>query len=78
MLPGNVKRFAVRDPYITGYADTELLNLSAEPDARSGYFLIDTKTDKIVAYGMDETQWRRELDRVGWRNPSLTKPSVWF
>ena len=52
MLRGNVKRFAVRDPYITGYADTEYLDLSDEPDARSGYFIIDTKADKIVAYGM--------------------------
>jgi len=78
MLPGNVKRFAVRAPYITGYADTEHLDLSDEPSLRSGYFLIDTKNDEIVAYGMDENQWRRELERIGWKNPALKKPSVWF
>ena len=78
MLPGNVKRFAVRAPYITGYADTEHLDLSDEPSLRSGYFLIDTKNDEIVAYGMDENQWRREIEKIGWKNPALTKPSVWF
>lgn len=78
MLAGNVKRCAVRDPYITGYADTQYLDLSAEPDARAGYFLIDTKSDKIVAYGMDENQWRKELDKIAWSNPSLRKPRVWF
>jgi hypothetical protein len=74
MLAGNVKRYAVRDPYITGYADTQYLDLSAEPDARSGYFLIDTKSDMIVAYGMDENQWRKELERISWGNPSLREP----
>jgi hypothetical protein len=78
MLAGNVKQYAVRDPYITGYADTQYLDLSAEPDARTGYFLIDTKSDKILAYGMDEKQWRKELDRIGWTNPELKKPHVWF
>lgn len=78
MLPGNVKQYAVRDPYITGYADTQELDLSAEPDARAGYFLIDTKSDKIVAYGMDESDWRRELQKIGWSSPDLKKPHAWF
>ncbi len=78
MLAGNVKQYAVRDPYITGYADTQYLDLSAEPDARTGYFLIDTKSDKILAYGMDEKQWRKQLDRISWTNPELKKPHVWF
>jgi hypothetical protein len=78
MLAGNVKRYAVYSPFITGYADTQYLDLSAEPDARTGYFLIDTKLDKIVGYGMDESQWRKELQKVGWTNPDLKKPHVWF
>jgi hypothetical protein len=78
MLAGNVRRYAVRDPYITGYADTQDLDLLAEPDARSGYFLIDTKSDKILAYGMDEKQWRYELQKIGWASPNLKKPHVWF
>lgn len=77
-LAGNVKRYAVRDPYITGYADTEFLDKASEPDARVGYFLIDTKSDRIVAYGMDQDQWRKELDKIGWHDPTLKKPSVWF
>ena len=78
MLAGNVKQYAVRNPYITGYADTQYLDLSAEPDARTGYFLIDTKSDKIIAYGMGENQWRNELKKIGWTNPDLKKPRVWF
>lgn len=78
MLAGNVKLYAVQSPYITGYADTQYLDLSAEPDARTGYFLIDTTSDKIVAYGMDETQWRKELQRVGLTAPELKRPHVWF
>lgn len=78
MLPGNVKQYAVRDPYITGYADTQYLDLSLEPDARSGYFLIDTKSDKIVAYGMDQDRWEKELAKIGWSNPDLKRPGGWF
>ncbi len=78
MLAGNVKRYAVRSSYIAGYADTQYLDLSAEPDARTGYFLIDTKSDKIVGYGMDESQWRKELQNVGWTSPELKKPRAWF
>ena len=78
MLPGNVKQYAVRDPYITGYADTQYLDVTVEPDARSGYFLIDTKSDKIVAYGMDQGQWKNELAKIGWSNPDLKRPRVWF
>jgi hypothetical protein len=78
MLAGNVKQYAVRDPYITGYADTQYLDLSIEPDARTGYFLIDAKSDKILDYGMDEKQWRAELQKIGWISPELKKPRVWF
>lgn len=78
MLAGNVKRYAVRDQYITGYADTQYLDLSAEPDARTGYFLIDAKADRIVAYGMDESQWHKELQKIGWSSPDLKKPHAWF
>ena len=78
MLAGNVRQYAVRDQYITGYADTHDLDLTAEPDARTGYFLIDTKSDRIVAYGMDETQWRKELEKIDWAAPALRKPRVWF
>ena len=78
MLAGNVKQYAVRSPYITGYADTQYLDLTAEPDVRTGYFLIDTKADKILAYGMDEKQWRQELQRIAWNDPDLKRPSGWF
>jgi hypothetical protein len=73
MLAGNVQQYAVRDPYIAGYANTEYLDPSAEPDARAGYFLIDTRSD-AVTYGMDEVRWREELAKIGWTNPSLKKP----
>jgi hypothetical protein len=77
LLAGNVKQYAVRDPYITGYADTQYLDLSLEPNARVGYFLIDANSDKITN-GMDENQWRNELEKIGWTNPDLKKPRVWF
>ena len=73
MLAGNVRQYAVRDPFITGYANTEYLDLSAEPDARTGYFLIDARSDAIT-YGMSESQWREELGKTGWTNPRLEKP----
>ena len=78
MLAGNVKRYAVRDPYITGYADTQFLDLSAEPDARAGYFVIDARSDRIIAFGMTEEQWRKEIEKRGWTTPDLKKPRVWF
>jgi len=73
MLAGNVRQYALRDPFITGYANTEYLDLSAEPDARTGYFLIDARSDAIT-YGMSENQWREELGKIGWTNPRLENP----
>ena len=77
MLSGTVKTYAVRDPYITGYATTECLDPSGEPEARTGYFLIDTRLDEID-YGMGENRWRQKLRSIGWSNPELRKPRVWF
>lgn len=70
MLSGNVRHYAVRAAFITGYADTECLDLSGEPEAKRGYFLIDTRSDSVT-YGMDESHWRKELQKVAWTNPEL-------
>jgi hypothetical protein len=70
MVAGNIQSYAVRAPFITGYADTRCIDLSAEPKAQPGYFLIDTRTHGIQQ-SMTAEEWRRELHKIGWDNPSL-------
>jgi hypothetical protein len=73
MVGGKVQTFAVKDPYITGYA-----TIGCDPDVgKEGYFLIDSGSEEIVD-GMDETRWNDELTKVGWPHPNLKRPICVF
>jgi hypothetical protein len=69
MLDGSIKSYAVRAPYITGYADTRCIDADSERKA-PGYFLIDTRTHAI-RQGMSEQEWRGQLKKMGWDHPDL-------
>jgi hypothetical protein len=70
---GNVRKLAVKAPYVTGY--TSVLHGDENPDAKehAGFFLINTATDAIKR-GLTEQQWRAELEQIGWQNPELVLP----
>jgi hypothetical protein len=68
---GVVERYAVNDPYITGYAGQN--HGTPSPDYVIGYFLIDTSKRKVQE-GLTEEQWRQQLHKIGWENPKLEKP----
>jgi hypothetical protein len=67
-LDGSVRSYAVREPYVTGYADTRCIDADSERKA-PGYFLIDTRTHRI-RQTMSEEQWRSER-KIGWDHPDL-------
>lgn len=69
MLDGSIQSYAVREPYITGYADTNCIDADSERKA-PGYFLIDTRTH-LVQQGMSEQEWRDQLKKIGWDHPDL-------
>jgi hypothetical protein len=68
-LDGSVNSYAVRAPYVTGYADTRCIDADSERKA-PGYFLIDTRTHTI-RQTMSEEEWRSELRKIGWDHPDL-------
>src|SRR4051794_9340634 len=57
MIAGSVQSYAVRGPYITGYADTRCIDTALEPRARPGYFLIDTRVQGSLQL-MTEEDWK--------------------
>ncbi|PYU36632.1 MAG: hypothetical protein DMG31_00405 [Acidobacteria bacterium] len=69
MLDGSIQSYAVRLPFITGYADTRCIDADSERKA-PGYFLIDTRTH-IIQQTMTEEEWRNELKKIGWDHPDL-------
>ena len=69
-VDGSVQSYAVRGPFITGYADMRCIDSEAEPQAQPGYFLIDTRTQDIQQ-SMTENEWRSKLQKIGWNNPTL-------
>jgi len=68
-LDGSVNSYAVRAPYVTGYADTRCIDADSERKA-PGYFLIDTRTHTI-RQTMSEEERRSELRKIGWDHPDL-------
>jgi hypothetical protein len=72
---GNVAYYAVKEPYITGFAVKDYLPV--EFPAVEGFFLIDTTKDTLKE-GMTEKEWKEELSHVGWSNPHLVTPPKGF
>ncbi len=73
MINGNIENYAVRDPYITGYANTNNLDVSSEPRAKEGYFLLNTSNDNRLE-AMTESEWKVELQKINWPSPKLNPP----
>ena len=73
MINGSVKEYAVKDPYITGYALPNASDVQFDPQTPSGYFLIDTKTG-LKREGMNLEEWMIALKSVGWNSPKLESP----
>jgi len=70
-IDGNIVKVGLKPPYLTGYADN-----SCQPpgfEIKEGYFLINTDTDSIQQ-GLTESQWRSQLDGIGWGHPWLFEP----
>jgi hypothetical protein len=71
MLDGSIQSYAVRPPFITGYADADTRCIDADSERKApGYFLIDTRSQEI-RQTMSEEEWRTELKNVGWEHPVL-------
>lgn len=70
VVAGNVQSYALRGQHITGYADTTCIDSKAEPEARPGYFFVDTRNGQVMQ-PMTERDWKDELRKVGWDNPNL-------
>jgi hypothetical protein len=73
MIGGSIIKYAVRDPYITGYAEPKISDLEFNPRTPPGYFLVDTKTH-LKRAGMSGGEWLTALKAIGWRSPKLQTP----
>lgn len=69
MINGNIESYAVREPYITGWASTKCLDTKLEA-ACEGYFLLNSQTHEVFV-GMSPEEWKSELEHIGWSNPAL-------
>ena len=69
MINGNIESYAVREPYITGWASTRCLDPTVEA-ACEGYFLLNSQTHEVFV-GMSAEEWKIELEHIGWSNPTL-------
>jgi hypothetical protein len=68
---GNIARYAVKDPYITGFSVSDWLPTEYQPI--EGFFLIDTSKDELKQ-GMTESDWNSELKRIDWSKAWLVSP----
>jgi hypothetical protein len=73
MINGNIESYAVREPYITGFASTKCLDPTVEA-ACAGYFLLNSQTHE-VSVGMSEQEWKSQLEQIGWPKPTLLRLS---
>ena len=46
MVHGNIHAYAVRAPYIAGYVTAETVDPKLNLNAKDGFFILDTTTDK--------------------------------
>jgi hypothetical protein len=69
MINGNIESYAVREPFITGFASKKCLDERVEAVCE-GYFLLNSQTHEI-SVGLSEEEWKLHLQRIGWSNPTL-------
>jgi hypothetical protein len=74
-IHGNIKLWALKAPYVTGYTTPLEGCTPREAAEQTGFFLLNTNTQQILDT-LTEEQWRTELKRVGWSNPTLKEPPL--
>jgi hypothetical protein len=72
MVNGNVASYGIHPPYIGGFVTFGAPDPKIDTKANSGYFLLDTTTDKRLER-LSESQFMKEAQKIGWPNPKLIR-----